>query len=152
MNLSEIKDINKAIDEFYKNYTWLLGNKYRYFTVEDYIDNLQNRFDKISQHFNYHYPYKIDIFNELEPYHLISFQPSDPKHGFLGSLFSLEDHLHLITKVGVEYKNGKPNMGVSLLFITFDGLQPAYDFCIKHENLINFEVYDEPKISSGFGL
>lgn len=152
MNLSEIKILNEAIDKFYKNYNWLLENKHEYFSVEDYIDNLHYKLERSSQHFNFHYPFRDEIFTRLEQYHLISFQPADPKHGFIGSLFRIDDELHLITKVGVEYKNGKSNLGVSLLFISFGGLKRAYDFCVQHEDLINHDVYEEATITNGFGF
>lgn len=148
ISLTDLKKVNQEIDIFFDQYNWLLENKVNYFSVEDYMEYFEEILKKKSQHYSYHYPLKIEVLNEFKDRHLISYQPAGEKQGFLSSLFQISKELHLITKVGCEFKNNKPLMGVNLLFVSFGGLNLVNDFIKKYEPYINHDVFAETNLNN----
>lgn len=147
--LKELERINKAIGDFYSNHKDILICPYGYFTVDEYLENISYHLKKSFQHFNYNYPFKVEILERFKDKLILSYQPNDIKHGFAAFLFGINNNLHILAKVSCESRDDDVIFGVNLIFFSTGGLSEAITIAEENSDLINYDVFHKKEKKMG---
>lgn len=149
-NLPEIRAIAEKIDEFSKNYRHLFVNPYGYFSIEEYLELLTNRLDAHFLNFQYHYPFKVSFLEELKDKILLTYQPSDKTQGFMGSFIRIDDSLHILSKIGCEYKDHEAHVRLDTIMVTTKSIGEIYEWADEYKSHVNYELFQD-SVAMGWG-
>jgi|TARA_R110000787_G_scaffold17748_1_gene55088 hypothetical protein len=156
MDREELLKLNETIDTFLEEYSYCFKDVISNLTVEEYLDFFYELHEPIKAvQFKSHYTYTGEILRQYADRIVLTYQPSELKNGFLGVMVQLSPKVHMIAQIGAEFRDDDMStVGVTPIFVSFDGMSPALDWAKDNSDHIHQQVYqnENPNKSSGFGF